>query len=177
MNDFPRLETERLILRGYELADLDELAASYADPEVVRYLAQGQTRTRAECEERMATVMYRWNTYRLPLWAVTLKATGRWIGRCGFQPKEDDAPDVVELAYSYARWTWGHGYATEAARACIDYAFTVMGWDRVIARARPGNHASLRVLEKLGFAREGLKVGSDGATSVAFVLCNKCSLS
>jgi ribosomal-protein-alanine N-acetyltransferase len=175
MTEFPRLETERLILREYQSSDLDDFSAIYADSEVVRFLAQGQTRSREECAERMATTVYRWNQYRLPQWAVTLKTTDRWLGRCGFQPKEDDAPAVVELAYAFARWTWGHGYATEAARACIDYVFDVMGWDQVVARARPGNHASLRVLEKLGFVREGLKVGDDGASSVMCVLTRRPS--
>jgi RimJ/RimL family protein N-acetyltransferase len=158
----PRLETERLILRGFEPADLDDFAASYADPAVMRYLGRGLPRTREETLSRLTAAQFRWQQYGLPLWAVVLKEGECWIGRCGFQPRDDAAPQVVELAFSYARWSWGNGYATEAARACIAYAFDQMGWESIIARARPGNLASLRVLQKLGFRREREIDDSDG---------------
>src|SRR5436309_885623 len=113
--DMPRLETQRLILRGFTPDDLDAWAAHYSDPETMRFLAQGQVRSREETLGRLTAAIFRWTQYRLPLWAVTLKPDGRWIGRCGFQPKDDAAPAVVELAYSFVKETWGQGYATEAA--------------------------------------------------------------
>ena len=149
MTEFPRLETERLFLREYQSADVDELATIYSDPEVVRFLAQGQTRSRAECQERLTAAIFRWNQYRLPIWAVTLKATGRWIGRCGFQPKEDDEPEVVELAYGYARWAWGHGYATEAGLAMARWAFD-QGIEQVIALVRPTNSRAAAMVRRIG---------------------------
>ena len=76
----------------------------------------------------LTAAIFRWTQYRIPLWAVTLKDTGRWIGRCGFQFQDDARPGPTELAYSLARDGWSQGYATEAARACVAHAFEVLGW-------------------------------------------------
>jgi RimJ/RimL family protein N-acetyltransferase len=168
--EMPRLETPRLILRGFEMDDLDEFAESYADPEVMRYLGDGRVRTREETLAKLTAAIYRWNQHRLPLWAVVSRDDGQWLGRCGFQPKDDAAPEVVELAYSFARSAWGHGYATEAARAAIRYAFDELGWSRIVARSRPGNLASLRVMQKLGFRREREIVECHGGPAVYCVL-------
>jgi RimJ/RimL family protein N-acetyltransferase len=167
--EMPRLETPRLILREFEIGDLDEFAASYADPEVLRFL-DGRVRTREETESKIAAAIFRWQQYRLPMWAVVSREDGRWMGRCGFHPKDDSAPDIVELAYSFARWAWGFGYATEAARAAINCAFDELGWDRIVARSRPGNLASLRILQKLGFHRERDIVDCHGGPAIRCVL-------
>jgi RimJ/RimL family protein N-acetyltransferase len=168
--EMPRLETPRLILREFEIDDLDEFASSYADPEVMRFLGDGRVRSREETQAKITAAIFRWQQYRLPLWAVVSRDDGRWMGRCGFQPKDDSAPEIVELAYSFARWTWGCGYATEAARAAINYAFDELGWERIIARSRPGNLASLRVMQKLGFHRERDIVNCHGGPAIRCAL-------
>jgi RimJ/RimL family protein N-acetyltransferase len=84
-------------------------------------------------------------------WAVIVRATGELIGCCGFHVAGDD----LELVYHFARAHWGRGYATEAARACVAHARDTLGAARIVASIVPGNDASRRVLEKLGFTRAG----------------------
>ena len=96
------------------------------------------------------------------------RASGRLVGEAGLQPL-DGGPDV-ELTYTLARAAWGRGYATEAARAVLRWAFAGLLLPRVEAVADPGNHASLRVLEKAGMVplgpRELLRVGPRGVRAV-----------
>lgn len=85
--------------------------------------------------------------------AVELKETGAFLGTVGYA--EPEAWPGFELAGILARRFWGHGYATEAARAALDYAFTILRKDRVISLVSPENHASIRVVERLGERLEG----------------------
>jgi RimJ/RimL family protein N-acetyltransferase len=87
---------------------------------------------------------------------VALKNTGDLIGRCGPMLTEVEGVSEIELGYSLIRSCWGHGYATEAARAALDYCIHVLGHRRVIALIEPGNSASFKVAEKIGMRREGM---------------------
>lgn len=86
------------------------------------------------------------------LWAVQLRTTGQVIGQCGITRQPGALPEttVDEVGYLFHRDHWGHGYATEAARACRDYAFTTLGADRVWAHVRDTNLASMNVAIRLG---------------------------
>ena len=150
--DLPILETPRLLLRGFTTDDLDAFAAMAADPEVMRYIGPGVPQARAAAAERLAAAIYRWHYLGLPTWAVVRKTDGRFIGRCGLQPFAGS--DTLEIAYGFIKEAWGQGYATEAGQAGLRFGFDTFGWARLIGRARPGNIASLRMLEKLGFRRE-----------------------
>ena len=147
--EVPRLETDRLVLRGFTVDDLDHVASLFADPRVMHFLGDGKPRSREHAHERLAATLYRWQHRRIPMWALIVKETGACIGRCGFAPYEET--DQIELAYTLATAHWGKGYATEASRACLRHAFGELAWPRLIARTRPDNLASRRVLEKLGF--------------------------
>ena len=83
-----------------------------------------------------------------------LKNTGEQIGRCGPIVKEIEGVPEVELGYTLARAYWRHGYATEAARAALQYCFDVSGQRRIVAMIDPENHASIRVAKKIGMAFE-----------------------
>jgi ribosomal-protein-alanine N-acetyltransferase len=146
--EMPVLETDRLRLRGFTMADLDHVAALYGNSKVMHFLGKGVPLSREDAQERLAAMIFRWETRRIPIWAVEMKETSKWIGRCGFSPYKDT--DEIELAYTFLPKTWGSGYATEAARACRDYARDHTNWPRFIARTRPDNVASRRVMEKLG---------------------------
>jgi [ribosomal protein S5]-alanine N-acetyltransferase len=91
--------------------------------------------------------------YGFSKWGVEERASGSLVGDCGMQLLEG-GPDV-ELGFHLRTSVWGRGYATEAARACLDAAFTDLGLDRVIAIVAPGNAASVRVLEKVGMRPAG----------------------
>ena len=108
------------------------------------------------------------------MWAVEHKESGAFLGTVGYA--EPEGWPGFELAGILARRFWGHGYATEAARAALDYAFTVLNKDRVISLVSPENHASIRVVERLGerlegriqhFGREMLCYGLDRETYLA----------
>jgi RimJ/RimL family protein N-acetyltransferase len=87
-------------------------------------------------------------------WAVVAKQTGKIVGSCGFaRRKRED----VELGYLFAREVWEKGFATEAARACLEYGFAKLGFTLIIALTDVDHFASHRVLEKIGFRRRGIE--------------------
>ena len=147
------LRTERLVLRMLREDDLDEYAAMTADPEVTRYLGNGDTLSRADAWRQVAMILGHWRLRGYGLWAAEEAATGRLVGRIGFLYPEG-WPDF-ELGWTLAREFWGRGYATEGARAALEYGFTELGRDRVISLIRPANAPSVRVAERLGEKLEG----------------------
>jgi RimJ/RimL family protein N-acetyltransferase len=142
----PILETERLRLRAFRESDIDDYAALNADPEVMRFLGGPWDRGRAW--RHLAFLLGHWQLGRPGMWAVELKETGAFVGMVGFA--EPEGWPGFELAWRLARRWWGSGFATEAARAALDHAFTVLQKDRVISLILPENLASLRVAERIG---------------------------
>jgi RimJ/RimL family protein N-acetyltransferase len=150
------LETERLRLRMFRDDDLDAYAPIVADPEVVRYLGDGQPLDRVGAWRQMAWMLGHWSLRGYGLWAVEERATGALIGRIGFIDPE--GWPGFELGWVLARPSWGKGYATEGARRALAYAFGEMGRDHVISLIYPANAASIRVAERLGETLEGRTV-------------------
>lgn len=144
----PELETERLRLRALRLEDLDAYARMYADPEVMRFLEQGLPADRGSAFRSLAVHLGHWQLRGYGQWALEDLATGNFVGRAGlWQP---EGWPGLEVGWVLAREAWGNGYATEAGRAAIAYAFDVLGTDEVISLIRPENTASIRVAERLG---------------------------
>ena len=144
------LETERLVLRRLSMADLDALARLYADPEVRRWFPDG-VRTYEQTREELAWIIdVYYVRYGYGLWAMILKETGAFIGRCGLLPWEIEGRTEVEVAYLLDPRYWGRGLATEAARAIVDHAFATLPVDRLICLVDPGNEASRRVATRIG---------------------------
>jgi len=154
--NIPIVETERLILRGPIPADVDVWVTFIADPDFGRYVPRAKvTRTPQERAERMIGAMQqRWEPQPLSAmgWAATRKADGQFIGFCGVE--ELAGTNDGELDYYLGKPYWGQGFATEAARAMVRFAFENTGWDRVVAAIVPANIASNRVLDHLGFVYE-----------------------
>ena len=138
MPDFPILETERLILRCPQEADLDAYAEMMADPEATRFL--GGVVTRPEAWRSIAGMAGSWVIKGYGMFSVLEKASGRWIGRIG--PLSPEGWPGTEVGWGLTRSAWGRGYATEAAEACIDFAFAKLGWDEVIHTINPDNAPS-----------------------------------
>lgn len=147
--------TARLLLRPLGPGDVDELVRLDADPEVRRHVDQPGAPTREEAE--------RWLAERAthggpgadpPYWAAELAGAGAWIGWFHLRPEEGERGSL-ELGYRLRREAWGHGYATEGARALVRRAFLVHDACRVVAHALAANRASLRVLEKAGLRPAG----------------------
>jgi RimJ/RimL family protein N-acetyltransferase len=144
----PAITTARLLLRQFEPADFDAYAEFCADPEVMRYVAEGRPLTREEAWRNMAMMAGHWHLRGYGNWAVEERKTGTMIGRLGFWNPE--GWPGFELGWLIARPHWGQGYAIEGARAALDFAFSVVRQTRVISLIRPGNSRSIRVAEKLG---------------------------
>jgi [ribosomal protein S5]-alanine N-acetyltransferase len=146
------LETSRLVLREFVPQDVDALAAVLGDPVAMQYYPAPFDRKGVE--EWIERNRERYQREGYGLWAMLLKDSGELIGDCGCALQEVEGTNHVEVGYHVRRDLWGNGYATEAARACVDYAFTKLGAARVISMIRPGNMQSRRVAEKNGLACE-----------------------
>jgi RimJ/RimL family protein N-acetyltransferase len=150
------LETERLVIRPYRDGDAAGLHDVFGSPEVMRWTPSPPSKDVAETAQRLARTMA--FTERQPpglgLWALDLRASGEFLGQVGLFPVEGKGPDV-EVAYELAPRAWGHGYATEAARALIDYGFAEMGLARIVALILADNTRSRRVAEKCAMTLEG----------------------
>jgi RimJ/RimL family protein N-acetyltransferase len=159
----PVLVTERLVLRRVTAADVDNLLALDGDPEVMRYL-EPRTRSRAEIEAEVVPFFLdlyaRYRDYGR--WAADTRDGGEFVGWFGLRPVRPspdaivhwpDAPadsDVAEVGYRLRRSAWGHGYATEGARALIRRAFTDLGVQEVVATTMAVNTRSRAVMAKAG---------------------------
>lgn len=147
------LRTERLLLRHWRAADLDPWAALNADPEVRAYL--GGPRTREESAASMARFEADLTARGWGWWAVEVTATGELVGLAGLDPVDDGRPfRGVEIGWRLARAAWGHGYATEAARAVLGYGFGTLGLDEVVAETLRDNARSQAVMRRLGMTYE-----------------------
>lgn len=148
------LETERLRLRRMDLDDLDFMAAMLGDPEVTRYYPKAYSREEARGWIQRALERYERDGHALML--VEEKATGDPVGQVGLIRQEVEGERLEEIGYMLHRPYWGRGYATEAARAVRDDAFSrlELGW--VGSLIRPVNEPSARVAQRIGMkpARE-----------------------
>ena len=149
---YPTLETERLQLRMLEAHDFEEYAAIHTDPDVTRFTARAHL-SRIETWRHLAMIVGHWHLRGFGMWGVFERETGRLAGRVGFH-QPDGWPDF-ELGWTMGKASWGKGYATEAARRCLEYARDVMKRDHLISVIDPENHASIRVAERIGESVEG----------------------
>lgn len=148
-------ETDRLLLREFTLGDLDDMAALFADPEVMRFSLGTKSREESERWIKGCLEDYAPERWGFGLWAVVVKERGDFAGFCGLTRFDDiDGRPEVEIGYRLARRFWGRGYATEAALATRDYAFQTLGITRVISIIEAENVASVRVAEKVGMICE-----------------------
>ena len=153
------LETDRLLLRRFVMADLDSLVAFYSDPEVTKHIPDAP-RSREETKDELEWHMNGHpKSPELGLWATIHKETGDFIGRCGLLPWTLDGQDEVEVAFALSREYWGQGLATEAAQGIVRYAFESLKLSRLVCLIEQGNRASVRVAAKIGMSFE--KTGRD----------------
>jgi RimJ/RimL family protein N-acetyltransferase len=146
------LETERLFLRPHVLEDVKALEAILGDPVAMEFYPA--VLDRRGVEQQIARDMERYRSDGFSKWAMVLKTTGQVIGSCGPVRQEVEGKYEIEVGYNVLRSMWGQGLATEAARACTEYAFRKLGVERVISMIRPDNVRSRRVAEKNGMTCE-----------------------
>ena len=150
------LETERLIIREFTEDDADAFHATAGDPEVMGRIPCGPSPTVKETGRKIAKIIKCYEEWGCCMWALILRETGEMVGDCGLMPVEGKGPEI-ELTYDIARKHWGKGYATEASIACLHYGLEEMELDRIIAITFPDHFASMRIMEKAGMKRVGLK--------------------
>jgi RimJ/RimL family protein N-acetyltransferase len=128
-----------------------------ADPEVMRYLSSGGVPLAPE-ESRALSARFgaHWEKHGFGLWAVEVAASGEFIGYVGLQYPGwfPDMAHDVEVGWRLARSAWGHGYATEAAHAALEAAFTTLALSRVISLIDGTNQRSAAVARRLGLRLE-----------------------
>jgi len=146
------IETERLALRRLTPQDVDRLMSILADPVAMRHYPS--TLGRPEVEAWVERQLQSYRLHGIGFLAVEDRE-GRFLGQCGLLRQEIDGRGELEVAYLFARSAWGHGYATEAARACRDWGFRERGCGRLVSLIRPVNLPSIRVAERNGMHPAG----------------------
>ena len=150
------LETERLVLRRFTEADVDNLFDLDGDPEVMRFLTGGEPTPREVIrDETLPRILHYYERFAgFGFWAAIERSTGDFLGWFEFRPQEGSGTDEAELGYRLRRSAWGRGYATEGSRALIRKGFSELGVRRVVAETMAVNIASRRVMEKAGLTLE-----------------------
>jgi RimJ/RimL family protein N-acetyltransferase len=142
------LRTARLLLRPWRDEDIAPFVEMSADPVVMEYLPPA-------AEAWVAWARAHWNEHGYGQWVVEIPGEANFIGVVGLAVVSYDAhfTPAVEVAWRLARAHWGRGYATEAARAALNYGFEKLGLTEIVALTVPANWRSRRVMERLGMTR------------------------
>jgi len=148
----PQLTTTRLLLRAWREDDLDDYAAMCADPEVMRFIGSGTPLDRADSWRWIALTVGHWELRGFGQWALESRSDGTLVGRAGlWQP---EGWPGLEVGWALARSQWGHGFATEAGQAAIDFAWRSLHASEIISLIQPDNIRSQRVAGRLGLQLE-----------------------
>lgn len=145
------LETQRLYLREMNQADFHSLCEILQD-ERTMYAYEGAF-SDEEVQEWLDRQIARYQKWKFGLWAVILKESDKMIGQCGLTMQPWKGTEVLEIGYLFNRAYWHRGYATEAARACKEYAFESLGADEVCSIIRDTNLASQNVAVRNGMIK------------------------
>lgn len=153
MARIPTLRTERLLLRPWRDSDLEPFARMNADREVMMHFPA--TLEAKESNALVAKIRKHFDDHGFGLWAVEVPYVAPFIGFIGLwkTPFVARFTPCVEVGWRLAQEHWGHGYATEGARAAVRYGFDQLGLEEIVAFTLPRNQASRRVMEKIGMYR------------------------
>lgn len=148
------IETERLRIRALQESDLDGMFALDSDPEVHKYLGNKPITEKAAALKYIKDTNKQYKERGIGRWAVELKETGDFIGWCGLRLYTEytfnNHTNFYDIGYRLRHEFWGKGYATEASKACLEYAWNVLHLDNVYGITEKGNEGSHRVLLKIG---------------------------
>ena len=147
------IETARLRLREYTMADLDALYQILSDAETMKHYPAPYDRARTK-----GWIDWCLNSYRTEgfgLWAVELKETGAFIGDCGLSLQNIDGETLPEIGYHICRPLWRQGYASEAGRAVRDWGFEKTGYGALYSYMTTDNIASVRTALSIGLKKIG----------------------
>ena len=157
------IETERLILREVDAErDFEAWAKTMADENTMRYMG-GKVLDRADAWRNMAAVIGHWSIRGYGFFSLEDRSSGEWVGRVG--PWYPEGWPEPEVGWAISPDHLRKGYAVEAGRASIDYAFNTLGWPRVVHVILEENEASIAVARKLGSTLDREQQGLPGVTS------------
>lgn len=150
----PTLRTERLLLRPWRAQDCEALWAMQSDPQVMEFLMPVPDRAASDAvADRIAR---HFADHGFGLWVVEVPGVTPFAGYCGLVhvPYAAHFTPAIEVGWRFLRTAWGHGYATEAARACLDFGFETLGLEQIIAITVPANRRSRAVMARLGMTHD-----------------------
>ena len=150
----PRLETARLTLRPLVEADVADVFAVFSDPIVMRYWDGVLMKTHQDAMRYIDHIHHGFRRRELFQWGITENATGTVLGTCTLT-HFSMTHQRSEIGFALLQKRWGNGLGSEAVTAVIEFAFGTMDLHRIEADVDPRNERSLRLLERLGFRREG----------------------
>ena len=154
-NAFPVLETKRLVLRKVTKEDANSIFNYLSDVDVMKYYGLEPFKSINDCLEEIdwyQSIQINKTGIR---WGITLKDQGTVIGSCGFH-NHVSKHFRTEIGFELSKELWGKGIAVEAVEAIIRYGYEHMNFRRIEALIEPPNLSSQKLVEKLGFIREGL---------------------
>jgi RimJ/RimL family protein N-acetyltransferase len=146
------IETPRLVLRRWRADDVEPYAEMCRDPEVMRYIGSGATRTREQAAASLEAFEKGWEEKGFGLFAVERVDRDELIGFAGLS-EPTFLPEImpaIEIGWRFARDSWGKGYATEAARAALDFGLVTLRIPEIVSIYQVENRASGRIMAKLG---------------------------
>lgn len=146
------LDTARIRMREWTRSDLDSLATMVADEDQMRFYPR--TKTRAEASAWIERNLSLYQEYGFGFWFMEPRDSGDFLGYCGIRPWSLDGMNGIEMGWHTRKAFWNRGFATEAAAACRDLAFSRFGLPRLLGEIDPANLASVCVAEKIGMRPE-----------------------
>ncbi|MEW6130982.1 MAG: GNAT family N-acetyltransferase [Acidobacteriota bacterium] len=142
------IETSRIWLQTWHPDDSSEFRYIATDPEVMRFIGNGQVWDDARIASWIAKQIVNYRTLGFSFWKLIEKSTNRLIGHSGIQYLANTGE--IEIGWWLARRCWGQGFATEAASGVLDYSFENLKINRLVAIAYPENIASINIMKKIG---------------------------
>ena len=145
------LETERLILREFQISDAAYFFELNEDFEVIKYTGDKSFKSINESEIFLQNYSH-YQKYNFGRWAVISKSSSEFLGWCGlkFTPETNE----VDIGFRFLKKYWDQGFATESAKACLKIGFEEFKLDKIIGRVMAENIASIKVLENIGLVFE-----------------------
>lgn len=163
------LETNRVLLRKFDISDAVNFYELNSNPNVIKYTGNSAFKDVNEARKFLENYSdYQRNGYGR--WAVINKSTNQFLGWCGL--KYDEDLDETDIGFRFFEHFWNQGFATESAKACIDYGFNELHLKTIVGRAMKENMASIKVLEKIGLKFEKA-FDFDGQEGVVYKIENK----
>lgn len=143
------IHTKRLFMRKPIIEDVEQFYSILKEEAVSKWLAKSRGMSKGEAKDYIIQLILHWEQYDFGVWLLVNRNTGELLGHCGL--RKIDETGEIEIMYLLDPEYWGNGYASEAAKASIQYAKEMMNVKRIIARVKVENENSKKLLRKLGF--------------------------